>query len=156
MISAKVTHAIHVLLQIERQQRYTGKVRLFTPADFGTQSFFHKATLRAVLKTLTEKGYIGRKSGRGIITYELLRDPAQVTVYELVCVFHGSICIGEAYDHRLMVGAGCYPVSEHRALSAFGKELTGSLERALQVPITRFAVSDAGYPPIKTAIQITN
>ena len=134
MISAKVTHAIHVLLQIERQQRYTGKVRLFTPADFGMQSFFHKATLRAVLKTLTEKGYIGRKSGRGIITYELLRDPAQVTVYELVCVFHGSICIGEAYDHRLTVGA----------------------ERALQVPITRFAVSDAGYPPVKTAIQITN
>lgn len=81
-----------------------------------------KSILRKVLRTLVKHKYITLKV-KIPPTYLLLKKPADITLQELVTLFHGNICIGEAYDHNLARGIEKLSSPSHRLFCKFEADL---------------------------------
>lgn len=130
MFSSKVILAAEVLLYLEPQQPDVHKQRGRDPRMLLPPGSPHRAALLAVLRRLTESRYIVfDRQGKG---YLRLAEPAEVSILHLVQLFHGDVCIGEAYDHYSTLGTEKLKTDSYRSFRNCEKRLYDSMHRRLR------------------------
>lgn len=140
MFSSKVILATEVLLYLEPQHPDVCKQRGRDPRMLLPPGSPHRAALLAVLRRLTESRYIVPDwQSKG---YLLLAEPAEVSMLHLVQLFHGDVCIGEAYDHSLTLGAEKLNTDSYKSFRDCEKGLYDSIRRRLR----KILVSDFKHP----------
>lgn len=98
--------------------------------------------IRRVLRRLIEERYVC--CTRMPWYYVAMKDPRAVTMLELVRLFHGDICIGEAYCSRLALGRMPSGYLSGRNFRLRETEIRESLGRMLSLPISDFRDADDG------------
>lgn len=140
MFSSKIILAAEVLLYLEPQRSDVHKQRGRDPRMLLPQRSTHRAALLAVLRRLTETRYIvPDRQGKG---YLRLAEPSEVSLLHLIRLFHGDVCIGEAYDHYLTLGSEKLNTDSYRSFRDCEKGLSDSIRRRLR----KIHVSDFVHP----------
>lgn len=129
MFSSKVILAAEVLLYLEPQRPDIRKQPGREPKVLLEAGSPHRPALLAVLRRLVESRYIVlAPQGKGYLS---LVDPAEISVLHLVQLFHGDVCIGEAYDHALTIGRERINSNSCRQLRCFEEQLRTHIRRQL-------------------------
>ena len=104
MLSSKVIMAVEILLTLGPSERDVRdrESQPGTDLSFFASERCCKSLFRATVIRLMQGGYIVRTGGK--CRYALMKDPAGITLQHLISLFHGDICIGEAYAHHLTLG----------------------------------------------------
>ena len=142
MLSSNVIFAIEVLLRLDRVDPNTATAAYVHVSGTDLSELLSankmlKSSYLAVLRRLMQNGYIASTSRRNC--FVALCDPNQITVLQLVKLFHGDICIGEQYAHRLTFGCGRPSTAAGCNLLAFENRLYNVLYKIfLHMPITTF------------------
>lgn len=156
MLSSKVIIAAEVLLSLEsetpvkslRDFRYPRGTDL-TPLCEACRE--RKPLFRFVLRRLMEGGYIRSTNGKN--SYALLKNPADVSLLSLVILFHGDLCIGELYAHRLTTGREDFRTPSSRRLRQWESEQYELLRHAFAcTPVTIFRDAEAAATISDTTI----
>lgn len=125
MLSVTIICAAHVLLELDKvkdcgQQQGGG---LFSP-EFGIFDDLRRHTLRRVLRTLLRVGYIQTTPNK---RYTILKDVEQITLMDLIRIFHGDVCVGEVFDHYKSIGMENLKTPEYRNLLKLEIEISKEL-----------------------------
>lgn len=140
MFSSKVILATEVLLYLEPLHPDVHKQQGRDPRMLLPQGSLHRAALFAVLRRLTESRYIvPDRKGKG---YLRLVEPSRVSMLDIVRLFHGDVCIGEAYDHYSTLGTEKLNTDSYRSFRDCEKGLYDSIRRRLR----KILVSDFVHP----------
>lgn len=152
MLSSKVIIAAEVLLSLEaepdarglRDFRYPRGTDL-TPLCEACRE--RKPLLRVVLRRLMEGGYIRCTNGKN--SYALLKNPAEISLLSLVILFHGDLCIGELYAHRLTTGREDFRTPSSRRLRQWESEQYEQLRHVFaHTPVTFFRDAQTDAPTV--------
>lgn len=95
MLSAKVVCAIQILRELAVQKSQSGNPGLKT-SELKRQGTFQELQYSKILARLAAKGYIDRFGDR----YVLCANLGQITLEDMVNLYHGGIVIGETYTTR--------------------------------------------------------
>lgn len=101
----------------------------------------YRPFLRKVCRKLQEHAYIYQ--AKLPWHFVLLKNPEEITVLQVIRVFHGDVCLGEPYNHRLTLGGERYGSSSGRQFREFESEMKERCLRYLSVPITQFRETPA-------------
>ena len=139
MFSYQIVSAIEVLLRMKQAQEEASPKELrqgFGMQEIDTDQLLDRSLMRLVFRKLLSKGYIAHANAPQ--HYKLATDPHQITILDLVALFHGDICIGEIYDHYLTRGRENYDTQFYQNLRAFESVLHRELRQKFNIPITEF------------------
>lgn len=141
MFSSEVVLAVEVLLSLNKYQESAPDEKCAKTKDvafLASGNTMRKAILRKVLRKLWTERYISVKLGNPK-KYALVKDPNEITVLNLIQLFHGDICIGEGYDHYLARGHENIPTQSYVLFWLYEKKLYQQLRDEFEtMPITRF------------------
>lgn len=130
MLSVHIICAVHVLQELDKARCNTKKPdRGLFPDDFHLDDDFRRPILRRVLRTLLRLGYVEVSTKK---KYTVHIDVGEITLMDLVRIFHGEVCIGESFDHYLSVGPEYLKTREYQHLLKFESLLQGELTRRLE------------------------
>lgn len=138
MFSSKIIIAIEVLLALDAPIVDADPC---TPTGFDLSEYLsvykmQKSVFRSVLRRLVQVEYVAQISGN---KYVLRKNPATITVLDLVQVLHGDLCLGEAYAHSMTYGRENFDSTACRNLRRYELQMYHMLRTKLSVlPISRF------------------
>lgn len=142
MLSTYVIQSVHVLLELDKVSKMSNSPRRLAQNDFGVMSQLQRPVLRRVLRTLIRDKFIAISNSR---TYSAVRHPDDITLLELVQLFHGDVCVGESYDHYLAMGRENFPTNEYLRLLEYEQTMKKTLiDKWLKMPISMFKSKDKG------------
>lgn len=150
MLSSKVIIAAEVLLSLEAEPDARGLRDFRYPRGTDLTPLFEacrerKPLFRVVLRRLMEGGYIRCTNGKN--SYALLKNPAEISLLSLVILFHGDLCIGELYAHRLTTGREDFRTPSSRRLRQWESEQYEQLRHAFaHTPVTIFRDAPTDAP----------
>lgn len=130
MLSLKVIFAAEVLLRMDAQSDTQEK----GCQDFDVRMLYdeidvsQRSILRCVIRQLMQSRYIEMI---GQNKFLLLKKPAQITLLNLVSLFHGGVCIGELFDHYQMRGRENFTTETYRQLMIAERRLNDDLHTKL-------------------------
>ena len=137
MFSPYVITAIEVLLRLDSQgaeRRGTDFTKLLR------LSAMRRPILRKVLRRLSVGRYIELVSAPN--RYILRADIGEISLLQIIRLFHGDICLGEVYDHYQILGRENYDSEHYRVFMAYEHSLFATLSAELSVKaITDFKSS---------------
>lgn len=128
MFSQKIIFAVEILLQLELVEEVSRHSRGTDVSAYLSPGAMRRTMSSSVLRQLVQARYIASTGGRRFV---LLRDPSQITLLQLVQLFHGALCIGEPYDHYGTLGYENYPSQHYRALRRYEKRLSDKWSKEL-------------------------
>lgn len=135
MLSSQVIWAIHVLSQLDNYEQISSDRNVDKRYNKGliltTDNKMQKPVLRNVLRKLATAGYIESQSVYN--AYRLKIDISDISIFQLIQLFHGGICIGEIYDHAQTIGKELFQTGEYRTLQGLESELQQTMENRLQM-----------------------
>lgn len=122
MFSSHVAWAVYVLIELDKVLN-TGN----NPKGMiiSTDNKMHKSVLHNVLRRLMSIGYIARTSSYN--KYRLTVNISQVSIYALVKLFHGDVCIGEIYDHCHTIGKENFTTAEFNNFLSYERDFKESI-----------------------------
>lgn len=133
MFSSSVIWAIHVLSELDDFERTCAASasgdRLNRGLILTTDNKMQKSILRSVLRKLVTVGYIENRFAYN--AYRLRRDISDISIFQLVQLFHGGVCIGEPFDHSQTVGKEMFRTGEYGKLLLFENKQRQSIEKQL-------------------------
>lgn len=148
MFSPYVITAIEVLLRLDSEgaeQRGTDFTELLR------LSAMRRPIVRKVLSRLSAGRYIELVSAPN--RYILRADIGEISLLQVIRLFHGDICLGEAYDHYLTLGRENYDSEHYKVFIAYEHNVYETLAAELSVKaLTDFKSSLSIKDPLRSDI----
>lgn len=125
MLSVKVVCALQILKELSIQKKISPRIGL-NVAELKKRGTVKPSIYPKVLVKLREKKYISQIGN----SYKLIISLEEVSLEDLITLFHGGICIGEVFDDLL--GKNYSEVENYKEIARTEKNIKNEFARYLK------------------------